>query len=74
MSRIRSSHHFAAGAFANFGFERTLETYNSSVVLVRKFSWRTRGGTEENFRTTTLANFGKRWAGRRTGVPDVWRV
>src|SRR6516165_3351327 len=45
---------FSAGAFANFGFERTLETYDSSVVLVRKFSWRTRGGNEENFRTTTL--------------------
>ena len=29
---------FAAGAFANFGFERTLEAYDSSVVLVRKFS------------------------------------
>src|SRR5215472_1144100 len=54
VSRIRSSSHFAAVSFANFGFERTLETYDSSVVLVRKFSWRTRGGNEENFRTTTL--------------------
>jgi hypothetical protein len=61
VSGIRSSHPFAAGAVANFGFERTLETYDSSVVLVRKFSWRTRGGNEENFRTTTLvlAGFGK---------------
>src|SRR6516164_11587855 len=38
VSRIRSSYHDAAGSFANFGFERTREIYNSSVVLVRKFS------------------------------------
>jgi hypothetical protein len=35
--------------------KRTLEIYDSSVVLVRKFSWRTRSKNEENFRTTTLA-------------------
>jgi hypothetical protein len=29
--------HFAATGFANFGFERTLELYDSSVVLVEKF-------------------------------------
>ena len=36
VSRIRSSPHFAAVSFANFGFERTLETYDSSVALVQK--------------------------------------
>ena len=38
VSRIRSSPHFAAASFANFGFERTLENYESSVVSVQKFS------------------------------------
>jgi hypothetical protein len=28
----------AAAPVANFGFERTLETYDSSVVLVQEFS------------------------------------
>jgi hypothetical protein len=33
-----SSLHFAAASQANFGFEGTLEIYDSSVVLVQKFS------------------------------------
>jgi hypothetical protein len=49
VSRIRSSHHFAAPSVANFGFERTLENYDSSVDLVQKFSWMTRRKNEENF-------------------------
>ena len=54
VSRIPKFAAFAAAPFANFGFERTLEIYDSSVVLVRKFSPRTCGKREENFRTTTL--------------------
>lgn len=50
VSRIQSS-----PPAANFGFERTPETYNSSVVWVRRFSLRARGKTKENFRTTRLA-------------------
>src|SRR3984885_5740281 len=34
---------------ANFGFERTLENYNSSAVLVQKFPWRTLRYPEGNF-------------------------
>jgi len=37
----------------------TLEIYDSSVILVQKVSSRTRGDHEENFRTTTLAEFGQ---------------
>jgi hypothetical protein len=36
--RNPKSPQFVAGSSANFGFERTLEIYDSSVVLVRKFS------------------------------------
>src|SRR5689334_3933074 len=41
--RIRSSHHFAAPPFANFGFKGTLATYCSSVALLQKSAWRARG-------------------------------
>jgi len=49
VSRIRSSYSLAAPSFTNFGFERTLAIYDSSVVLVQKFSWWTRRTNEENF-------------------------
>ena len=45
VSRIRSSPDLAAGPKANFGFERTLVTYNSSVVLVRKSAKEQAAGT-----------------------------
>jgi len=38
VSRIRSSYSLAAPCFTNFGFERTLEIYDSRVVLVERFS------------------------------------
>src|SRR5579872_390099 len=55
VSRIRRSRHCAASSLANFGFQGTLETDDSGAVLVRKFSLRTRGNNEENFRTTARA-------------------
>jgi hypothetical protein len=50
---------FRGDLLANFGFEMTLEIYDSSVILVQKVSSRTRGDQEENFQTTTLAKFGQ---------------
>jgi len=38
VSRIRSSQSLRRLKEANFGFERTLENYNSGVVFVQKFS------------------------------------
>jgi hypothetical protein len=44
---LRSSQYCAASSCANFGFVRTLEAHDSSMVLVQKFSWRVRSKNEQ---------------------------
>jgi hypothetical protein len=46
---VSRSQDYAASSFANFEIERTLEIYDSSVVLVQKFCLRDRSQNEENF-------------------------
>src|SRR5229473_1284259 len=45
--------HLRSDAVASAGRESTLETHDSSAVLVRNLSSRPRGGYQENSRTTT---------------------
>src|SRR5262249_47266967 len=52
--RFRSSHHSAARSFANFGIERALATYWSSVALVQKSASRTRCKHDAASSTATL--------------------
>src|SRR3954465_4437517 len=55
VSRFRSSHHFAAHTFANFGIKGTLAIYDSSAVFGFEVPTQTRGYNDRNFKSTALA-------------------
>jgi hypothetical protein len=55
LSRFRSSHHYAARSFANFGIKGTLAIYDSSAVLGFEVPIQTRGYNDRNFKSTALA-------------------
>src|SRR5580765_2045223 len=54
VSRFRSSHHFAAHTFANFGIKGTLAIYDSSAVFGFEVPTQTRGYNDRNFKSTAL--------------------
>src|SRR3954471_20237683 len=54
VSRFRSSHHYAAHSFANFGIKGTLEIYDSSAVFGFEVPTQTRGYNDRNFKSTAL--------------------
>ena len=56
MSRFRSSHHYAAHSFANFGIKGTLAIYDSSAVFGFEVPTQTRGYNDRNFKSTALAS------------------
>src|SRR3954466_4292000 len=53
--RFRSSHHYAAPSFANFGIKGTLAIYDSSAVFGFEVPTQTRGYNDRNFKSTALA-------------------
>ena len=54
VSRFRSSHHYAARSFANFGIKGTLAIYDSSAVFGFEVPTQTRGYNDRNFKSTAL--------------------
>src|SRR3954453_20735445 len=56
VSRFRSSHHYAARAFANFGIKGTLAIYDSSAVFGFEVPTQTLGYNDRNFKSTALVS------------------
>src|SRR3954463_10718013 len=54
VSRFRSSHHYAAHSFANFGIKGTLAIYDSSAGFGFEVPTQTRGYSDRNFKSTAL--------------------